>query len=181
MSPEKPGVHEQEAGGMTTPENYGNHGTQQQYAQPYPGQQYGQPAGYGTMPGVPANAQYGRPAGPIGQVRGTGVQILLFFVTFGIWSFVYYYQTHEEMKRHSGEGIGGVLALVLSLFVGVASPYLLSHEVGGLYERRGQQKPVSALTGLWFFPGALILVGPFVWFIQTNKALNEYWRSLGAR
>jgi hypothetical protein len=164
---------------MTTPEHYG---TQQQYAQPYPGQQYGQPAaGYGTMPGVPAHAQYARPAGPIGQVRSTGVQILLFFVTFGIWSFVYYYQTHEEMKRHSGEGLGGVLALVLSFFVGIVSPYLLSHEVGGLYERRGQQKPVSGLTGLWVFPGIFLLVGPFVWFVKTNKALNEYWRSLGAR
>ena len=25
-----------------------------------------------------------------------------------------------------------------------------------------------------------ILVGPFIWFIQTNRALNEYWQSLGA-
>jgi hypothetical protein len=165
----------------TTPEN---HGTQHQYGQPYPGQEYQQPSGgqygYGVMPGVPAHAQYAQPMGPIGQVRSTGLQILLFFVTFGIWAFVYYFQTHEEMKRHSGQGIGGVLALVLSFFVGIASPYLLSHEVGGLYERRGQQKPVSALTALWFFPGAVILVGPFIWFIQTNKALNDYWRSLGA-
>jgi hypothetical protein len=27
----------------------------------------------------------------------------------------------------------------------------------------------------------LILVGPLVWFIQTNSALNDYWRSVGAR
>jgi hypothetical protein len=165
---------------MTTPENYAT----QQYGQPYPGQQYQQPAagqyGYGAMPGAPVHAQYARPNGPIGQVRGTGLQILLFFVTFGIWSFVYYFQTHEEMKKHTGEGIGGVLALVLSFFVGIVSPFLLSHEVGGLYERRGQQKPVSALTALWFFPGMFLLVGPFIWFIQTNKALNDYWRSVGA-
>jgi hypothetical protein len=165
---------------MTTPENYAT----QQYGQPYPGQQYQQPAagqyGYGAMPGAPVHAQYARPNGPIGQVRSTGLQILLFFVTFGIWSFVYYFQTHEEMKKHTGEGIGGVLALVLSFFVGIVSPFLLSHEVGGLYERRGQQKPVSALTALWFFPGMFLLVGPFIWFIQTNKALNDYWRSVGA-
>jgi hypothetical protein len=170
---------------MTTPENYATQqGAQQQYGQPYPGQQYQQPtaglAGYGAMPGAPVHAQYARPSGPIGRVRSTGLQILLFFVTFGIWSFVYYFQNHEEMKKHTGEGIGGVLALVLSFFVGFVSPYLLSHEVGSLYERRGQQKPVSALTGLWFFPGMLILVGPFIWFIQTNKALNDYWRSVGA-
>ena len=164
---------------MTTPGTYPG---PQQYGQPYAGeQQYGQPAGYGQMPGVPSTAQYAMPQGPIGQVRSTGLQILLFFVTLGIWSFVYYYQTHDEMKRHSGQGLGGVLALVLSFFVGIVSPYLLSHEVGELYERRGQQKPVSALTGLWFFPGIFILVGPFVWFVRTNNALNDYWRSLGAR
>jgi len=163
---------------MSTPGTYSG---PQQYGQPYAGQQYGQPAGYGQMPGVPSTALYAQPQGPIGQVRSTGLQILLFVVTLGIWGFVYYYQTHEEMKRHSGQGIGGVLALVLSFFVGIVSPYLLSHEVGDLYERRGQQKPVSALTGLWFFPGMFILVGPIIWFVQTNNALNDYWRSLGAR
>jgi hypothetical protein len=163
---------------MSTPGN--NPGSPQAAGQSY-GQQYGQPAGYGQMPGVPVHAQYAQPQGPIGQVRSTGLTMLLFFVTFGIWGFVYFFQTHEEMKRHSGEGIGGVLGLVLSFFVGIVSPFLLSHEVGGLYERRGQQKPVSAPTGLWSFPGIFILVGPFIWFVQTNKALNDYWRSVGAQ
>jgi hypothetical protein len=158
---------------MTTPGNYP--------APPqYSAQQYGRPDGYAQMPGAPVHAQYARPTGPMGQVRGTGVTFLLFIVTFGIWGLVYTYQTHEEMKRHSGEGLGGVLALVLSIFVGIVSPYLLSHEVGGLYERRGQRKPVSALTGLWVFPGIFILVGPIIWFVRSNNALNAYWRSLGA-
>jgi hypothetical protein len=26
----------------------------------------------------------------------------------------------------------------------------------------------------------LILVGPIVWFVKTNAALNDYWKSLGA-
>ncbi|WP_245161018.1 DUF1707 domain-containing protein [Blastococcus sp. CT_GayMR16] len=119
--------------------------------------------------------------GPVGQVRGTALQILLFVVTFGIWAFVYLFQSHDEMKRHTGDGIGGVMALVVSLFAYMASPYLLSHEVGGLYQRRGQRQPVSALTGLWFFPGIFLLVGPLVWFVLTNNALNRYWRSEGAR
>jgi hypothetical protein len=133
------------------------------------------------MPGAPAYAQYATPQGQVGQVRSTGLTILLFIVTLGIWGFVYYFQTHEEMKRHSGEGLGGVLALVLAFFVGIVSPFLLSNEVGQLYERRGQQKPVSAITALWFFPGMFLLVGPFIWFVQTNNALNDYWRSLGAQ
>jgi len=156
---------------------------QQQYAA-QPQYQYGAPAqGYAgqPMPGTPGPAQYAQPQGPIGQIRPNGLTILLFFVTLGIWGLIYYYQVHEEMKRHSGQGVGGVIALVLAIFAGIVNPYLLSHEVGQLYERRGQEKPVSAITGLWFFPGILILVGPFIWFIQTNNALNEYWESLGAR
>ena len=169
---------------MTTP---GNYSTPDQWTatqgQQYPDPQYGQQTqqGYGQMPGVPAHAQYAQPNGPIGQMRSTGVQILLFFVTLGIWSFVYYYQTHEEMKRHSGEGLGGVLALVLSLFVGIVSPFLLSSEVGRLYERTGRPKPVSGVTALGFFPGMFLLVGPIIWFVKTNGALNNYWRSVGAR
>jgi hypothetical protein len=27
----------------------------------------------------------------------------------------------------------------------------------------------------------LLLAGPFVWFVKTNNALNDYWRSYGAR
>jgi hypothetical protein len=114
-------------------------------------------------------------------VRPTGLTMLLFFVTLGIWGLVYYYQVQEEMKRHSGQGLGGVIALVVAIFAGVVSPFLLSHEVGGLYERQGQAPPVNAMTGLWFFPGILILVGPFVWFIKTNDALNDYWRGFGPR
>ena len=122
-----------------------------------------------------------RRLGPVGEVRGTALQLLLFVVTFGIWCFFYVFQTHDEMKRHSGEGLGGVLALLVAVFAYFVSPFLLSHEVGGLYERRGQRKPVSALTGLWVFPGILLLVGPLIWFVLTNNALNRYWRSEGAR
>ena len=74
--------------------------------------------------------------------------------------------------------LAGAVALGVLL---VAAPFLLSHEVGRLYERRGKGRPVSALTGLWFFPGALLLVGPIIWFVLTNRALNAYWRSFGAR
>ena len=93
---------------------------------------------------------------------------------------MWFYKTHEEMKRHSGQGLGGTIALLIALFVGVAAPFLTSNEVGGLYERRGQSKPVTGLTGLWYFPGMFVLIGPIVWFVKTNGALNAYWRSLGS-
>jgi hypothetical protein len=148
----------------------------------------GHPPGYGT----PAHPPYGTPvyppasyqppgwSPPIGKVRGTGVSILLYIVTFGIYGYVWWYLVHDEMKRHKGSGLGGGLALLLSLLVGIVMPYLTSDEVGELYERRGQKKPVSGLTGLWYFPGMLILVGPIIWFVKTNEALNDYWRSLRA-
>lgn len=132
------------------------------------------PAGYAPA-GYPA-----ADAGPVGKVRGTGVCILLAIITFGIYSLVWFYKVHSEMKRHSGQGIDGGIALILALFVGIVMPYITSSEVGGLHERRGHAKPVSGATGLWYFPGVFILVGPLVWFIKTNGALNSYWRSLGA-
>ena len=119
--------------------------------------------------------------GPLGQPRGVGFGILLVIVTFGFYSWYWVYKTQEEMKRHTGEGLGGVLALVLSLFVGIVSPFLHSAEVGGLYERTGRPKPVSGVTGLWVFPGIFLLVGPIIWFVKSNGALNAYWRSVGAR
>jgi hypothetical protein len=137
----------------------------------------------------PAPPAYGQPympmplsgAGALGKVRGTGICMLLAVVTLGIYPIVWYYKVHEEMKRHRGTGLGGGLALVLAIFVGIAMPYLTSSEVGDLYEGRGHAKPVSGLTGLWSFPGVVLIVGPIVWFVKTNGALNAYWRSLGAR
>ncbi|HEV7871841.1 MAG TPA: DUF4234 domain-containing protein [Modestobacter sp.] len=156
---------------------------------PHPQQGYGQPE-YGQQPASgdmyaqpmppPTAWHAGPPSGPLGKVRGTGMVVLLTIVTLGIYSLVYYYSVHEEMKRHSGDGLGGVLALVLAFFVGLVSPFLLSKEVGDLYERQGRTAPVTALTGLWVIPGSLILIGPFVWLIKTNGALNAYWRELGA-
>ncbi len=138
------------------------------------------------MPSVPGaghlNAYAPPPAaGPLGKVRGTGACMLLAVVTLGIYTYVWFYKTHEEMKRHTGQGLGGTIALLLWVFLGVASPFLASNEVGAMYERRGQSKPVSGLTGLWYFPGAFILVGPIVWFVKTNGALNAYWRACGVR
>jgi hypothetical protein len=131
---------------------------------------------------VPAPAYAAAPAtmpvGSIGTIRSTGTCILLTIVTLGIYSWVWYYKTHEEMKQHSGTGIGGALALILALFVGIVMPFITANEVGGLYERRGQAKPVSAVTGVWII---LPLIGSIIWFVKTNGALNDYWRSVGAQ
>lgn len=132
---------------------------------------------------TPAPYAGGAPAlaAPVGEVRATGTCILLTVVTLGFYTWYWYYKTHEEMKQHTGTGIGGPVALILAIFVGVVMPFFSSHEVGGLYERRGQARPVSATTGLWaLLLGWFFFVGAIVWFVKTNGALNDYWRSVGA-
>jgi hypothetical protein len=176
--PDEPTVPYETTAGAPGPSGYPPPYAAPGYPPPYGAPD--QPPPYGA-PGYPPTPyqQPGWPP-PIGKVRGTGVSILLYIVTFGIYGYVWWYLVHDEMKRHKGSGLGGGLALLLSLLVGIVMPYLTSDEVGELYERRGQKKPVSGLTGLWYFPGMLILVGPIIWFVKTNEALNDYWRSLGA-
>lgn len=130
-----------------------------------------------TLPPPPAGFAPAASTGEIGKVRGLGVTILLFIVTLGIYSLVWYFKTHKEMKAHSGAGLGGGIALLIAILAGIASPFLSSHEVGQLYTRRGQEAPVSALTGLWII---LPLLGVLIWYVKTNGALNKYWQSLGA-
>ena len=140
---------------------------------------YGQPSLGAVAPHpafAPAVTQL-PPSAPVGNVRGTGVAMLLYVITFGIYGLYWYFAVHDEMKRHKGSGLGGGLALVLGLFIGIVMPFLTSQEVGELYERRGYARPVSGVTGLWIF---LPFVGGIVWFVKTNGALNSYWRSQGA-
>ena len=137
---------------------------------PDPAQTASAPTAYAAAPQL----------GPVGKVRSTGTCILLTIVTLGIYALVWYFKTHEEMKQHTGRGLGGGVALLIAIVVGIASPYISSNEVGDLYATSGREKPVSAGTGLWYFPGVFILVGPIVWFVKTNGALNDYWKSMGA-
>lgn len=147
---------------------------------PPPMPEYGAPSPYGFVPATSTAGVVDNAA--VGKIRDTGTCFLLMIVTLGIYGWVWYFKTHDEMKRHTGTGLGGGIALLLGIFVGVVMPFLTSNEVGRLYERRGQKPPVSALTGLWaLLLGWFFFVGIIVWFVKTNGALNAYWRSLGAR
>jgi hypothetical protein len=118
--------------------------------------------------------------GPLGKPRGIGFGILIFIVTFGLYSLYWVYQTQEEVKRHSGEGIGGVLGLVVWLIIGAISAFVIPSEVGKMYEKDGREPPITGWTGLWLFPGAILIIPAIVWFVKVQRALNDYWESKGA-
>jgi Domain of unknown function (DUF4234) len=119
-------------------------------------------------------------SGPLGQPRGIGFGILLFIITLGIYSLYWVYKTQEEMKQHTGEGLGGVLGLVVWIVVSAVSAFVIPSEVGKMYQRDGRQPPVTGWTGLWLFPGAILIIPAIVWFVKVQGALNRYWESKAA-
>jgi hypothetical protein len=120
-----------------------------------------------AAPVVPAS-------GHVGETRSIGLSILLFIVTFGLYGWYWAFKTHDEMKMYSGEGVGGVLGLVIWIVVSFVSIFLIPSEVGKLYSRDGQQPPVTGWTGLWLL---LPIAGGIVWFVKVQGALNRLWSS----
>jgi hypothetical protein len=113
--------------------------------------------------------------GPLGQPRGIGFGILLYIITFGIYSIYWVYKTMEEIKQHTGEGLGGVLSLVIWLVINPVMAFVIPSEIGKMYKKDGQMAPFTGWTGLWLFPGAILLIPAIVWFVKVQGALNRYW------
>jgi Na+/proline symporter len=115
--------------------------------------------------------------GPLGQRRGIGFGILLFIVTLGFYGWYWIYKTMEEMKRHTGDGLGGVLGLVIWILIGAVMAFVTPSEVGRMYAKDGRSQPVSGWTGLWLFPFGVFVIPAIVWFVKVQGALNRYWES----
>ena len=112
--------------------------------------------------------------GPLGQPRGIGFGIVIFIVTFGIYSLYWVFKTHDEVKNHSGQGVGGVLGLVIYIVVSPITWFLVPSEIGKMIKQDGRPAPFTGWTGLWLL---LPIIGAFVWFIKVKGALNRYWES----
>jgi amino acid transporter len=112
--------------------------------------------------------------GPLGQRRGIGFGILLFIVTLGIYSLYWVFKTQDEVKEHSGQGVGGVLGLVIYIVVSIVSWFLIPSEIGKMFKQDGREAPFTGWTGLWLL---LPIIGAFVWFIKIQGSLNGYWES----
>jgi hypothetical protein len=118
--------------------------------------------------------------GPLGQPRGIGFGILMFIITLGIYSLYWVYKTQEEVKQRSGDGLGGVLGLVVWIVISAVSAFVIPSEIGRMYQKDGQQAPVTGWTGLWLFPFGFLIIPAIVWFVKIQGALNSYWAAAGS-
>src|SRR3970040_257566 len=112
--------------------------------------------------------------GPLGKPRRIGFAILMFLITLRSYSLYWVFKTQDEVKEHSGVGVGGVLGLVIYIVVSIVTWFLIPSEVGKMYKADGREAPFSGWTGLWLL---LPIIGAFVWFIKIQGALNRYWES----
>ena len=116
--------------------------------------------------------------GPVGETRSVGLSILWFILTIGIYGIYWVYKTQEEVRRYSGNGVGGVLGIVIYILISPVTFFIVPSEVRYMYEDLdGGQSPVRGVTGLWIL---LPLVGSIIWFVKVQGALNRYWESKGA-
>lgn len=115
---------------------------------------------------------------PVGEIRSPAFVIILSIVTIGIYFIYWHYKTGEEIKKYSGEGLGGVLWLVIALVAGFVMWFVAPSEVGNnLYKKDGQPAPVSGKTGFWML---IPLLGFIIWVVKVQGALNRFWESKGA-
>ncbi len=113
----------------------------------------------------------------VGRTRSPVSVILLSIITLGIYALYWQYESFKELKGYSSEGIGGGLGLLFAILLGIVNVFLLPSEVGNLYAREGQVRPVSGLTGFWVL---LPIVGGIIWVVKVQGRLNDFWTTHGA-
>ena len=113
--------------------------------------------------------------GPPGRQRSIGTSILLAIVTLGIYTYVWTWQTHEEIKRHSGQGVGGALGFVIYFMFSPVTWFLLPSEIEKMLKQAGRRGESASNGFFCFFPH----FGAFLCFPKVQGQLNEYWQSLG--
>jgi Domain of unknown function (DUF4234) len=115
--------------------------------------------------------------GSLGKARSVGLVILLSIVTLGIWTWVWSYQNGDELKRHSGKGVGGIGYLLITIIFSPITMFLMASEVEQLYRAENREPPITTIWGLWFL---LPIIGNIIWYVRVQNALNDFWVSKGA-
>jgi RND superfamily putative drug exporter len=102
-----------------------------------------------------------------------GFHVVLFVITLGLYGWYWVYRTHREARRQTGQGLGGVLGLLLWILLQPVSAFVIPSEVRRMYEKSGREAPVSGRTGLWLFPFGVLIVPAIVWFVKIHRALDR--------
>lgn len=131
-----------------------------------------------TPGATPAPAPPATPAttasagGHVGKVRNPWAVIGLSIITLGIYTLYWWYVTFEDTKLRNGQGIGGVIGLILGFVFVIVNVFLLPSEVANMYVKAGKTSPVKAVTGFWTF---IPLIGFIIWVIKVQGAMNRVW------
>ncbi len=80
-----------------------------------------------ASPPPPAPASAG--PGPVGKHREIWACIGLSIITLWICTFAWVWKTQEEVKRRSGDGVGGWLGLVISMVISPVTLFLIPAEI----------------------------------------------------
>jgi hypothetical protein len=103
--------------------------------------------------------------GALGHPRGIGFAILLAIVTLGIYTLYWVFKTQDEVKEHSGIGVGGVVGLVIYILISPVTWFLIPSDIGKMFKADGREAPFTGWTGLWLL---LPIIGAFLWFITIQ-------------
>ena len=109
---------------------------------------------------------------PKGIQRNVVWVVIFSIITLGIYSLYWTYKSFQELKDSTGQGIGGLLALVIAIFFYIIDMFLLPNEIEKAHADNGTESTVTALTGLWFL---LPLIGWIVWVVKVQGSLNDLW------
>ena len=110
--------------------------------------------------------------GPVGKVRNPAFVIVISIITIGIYFLYWTYQVFRELKDHTGDGVGGPIGLVIGILIGIVNWFLLPSDIGNMYAKAGQEKPVSGVTGVW---NLIPIVGFFIWVWKVQSAMNRIY------
>ena len=68
-------------------------------------------------------------------------------ITLGIWGIFWVYRTSEDLKKYNRDGLGGVVGVLLAIFLSVVLLFTIPNEIKNMYERDGRESPVTAVVG----------------------------------
>ena len=105
-----------------------------------------------------------------GPYYSPGLVILLMIVTLGIWGAIWTYRTSEDLKRYNGDGLGGVLGVVIYILLSIVLMFTIPNEIQKMYQRDGRESPVSPVWGLWFL---LPLIGNIIWYLKVQRVAQR--------